>query len=79
MTVDERDLHCNGLDMHDKADWDGSYPHYEATKAGFKVHLSKKSMLPGVFTDKERAILGYKIYQGKIIQAGPTGKAKKKG
>ena len=78
MTSDERII-CNGLDTKDKADWDGTYPYYEPTKAGFKVHLSKKSALPGVFTNKERAIKGYKQYRGRIAQIGPTGKAKKKG
>ena len=78
MTVDERVI-CNGLDMHDKHGWDGTYPYYEPTKAGFKVHLSKKSCMPGIYTDRERAIKGYNQYRGKIAQIGPTGKAKKKG
>ena len=78
MTVDER-VHCIGLDMRDKSDWDGSYPYYEPTKAGFRVHLNKKSTLAGVYTDRERAEKGYALYRGKLEKIGPTGKAKKEG
>ena len=81
-TVDER-VHCIGLNMRDKKDWDGKYPYFEPTRAGFIVHLSVKSTLPGVYTDRERAIKGHARYLGAIYEAdlrmAATKKDKKKG
>ena len=84
-TVDER-VHCNGIGMRDKKDWDGEYPYFEPTRAGFIVHLSVKSDLPGVFTDLERAKKGHARYLGaiyeadlRIAEAKKAKKAKKKG
>lgn len=78
MNMDERII-CNGLDMRDKANWNKKYPYFEPTRAGFVVHLSKKANLPGVFTDRERAEMGYKRYRGKIYEADIKMKEKKKG
>lgn len=72
-------VHCNGVAMRDKEDWDGSYPYYEPTRLGFIVHLSKKANLSGVFTDKNRAEMAFRRYRGKIHEADMEMKAKKKG
>ncbi len=77
MNVDER-VHCLGLDMSDKRDWDGEYPYFEPTKAGFLVHLSKKSKMAGVFTDRVRAERAHAQYLGKIREADDRMKANKK-
>ena len=71
-------LHCQGLDMRDKKDWDGKYPYYEPTKAGFLVHLSKKANLQGTFTTKEIAVKAYNRYRGLIVEADARMKANKK-
>ncbi len=72
-------VQCNGLSTEDKDAWDEKYPYYEPTKAGFIVHMSKKSNLPGVFTNKEVAEKAYRRYRGKILEADLVMKAKKKG
>ena len=68
MNLDNK-VKCDGLDMRDKRDWDGTYPYYEPTKAGFIVHLSEKADLPGFFTDWQRAAMAYRRYRGKIVEA----------
>ena len=82
MTSDERVV-CNGYksegDSQTRFEWDGEYPYYEPTRAGFIVHLNKKSKMAGVFTDKTRAERGYAKYLGKIREADERMKAKKKG
>lgn len=65
----DNNVKCAGLDMRDKRDWDGEYPYYEPTKAGFIVHLSEKADLPGFFTDYQRAAMAYRKYRGKIVEA----------
>jgi hypothetical protein len=62
-------IHCDGLEMRDKKDWDGTYPYYEPTRLGYIVHVSKKSSLAGVYTNKARAEMAFKKYRGKIIEA----------
>jgi hypothetical protein len=62
-------VHCDGVEMRDKKDWDGSYPYFEPTRKGFVVHLSKKANLAGCFTNRSRAEMAFKRYRGKILEA----------
>ncbi len=78
MNMDNK-IHCQGLEMRDKKDWNGKYPYYEPTRAGFIVHLSKKATLQGVFTNRELGEQAYKKYRGKIVEADERMKANKKG
>ena len=74
MNVSNDTLHCQGLEMRDRKDWDGTYPRFEATKAGIVVHLNTRSKLPGVFTDEGRAQMAYKRYIASHRKACQKGK-----
>jgi hypothetical protein len=71
-------VHCAGVSMRDKKDWDGSYPYYEATRLGFVVHVSHKASLAGKFTNYGRAEMAFKRYRGKIVEADERLKQGKK-
>ena len=74
MNVSNDSLLCQGLDMRDRMDWDGTFPHFEATKLGIVVHINKRSKLPGVFTDEGRARMSYNQYIAAHRKATKKGK-----
>ena len=70
-------IHCDGVDMADKSDWNGKYPYFEPTRLGFIVHVSKKANLAGVFTSRSRAEMAFARYRGTIVEADARMKEKK--